>query len=233
MSKRRIAVAAIAVTSAFCGGQLVVDQPPGHATEDGGYVLPDGAPAFVSGSGCESYTPSAQLANCADAQGCTYGLVCTSLTANDECAESARAILPPGYPFLTYCKSDPRSDPRPGDLRVCAFNEQIPGVSYCQYWQYVSATPFLACHTGPDGDAFCSAYLTQYVLGDGVASSKCVTACAPADDFDGVCATTTGAGYPAITPVGQPCGPAGDCEGLSMCVTRNGQSRCEMPCAPP
>jgi len=220
----------MAATAIFCGGQIVVDQPVGHATDDGGYVLPDGAPVFVGGQGCASYTPSAQLADCDDAQGCTYGLGCDSYTANDQCAKKAAAILPAGYPFFAQCKSNPLADQ--ANL-VCVFNEQIQQISYCPYWAHISATPFLACHTGSDGDAFCSAYLTQYVLGDGVASARCVTACQPADAFDGICATTSGAGGFALTPVGQPCGPSTDCEGLAMCITRNGQSRCELPCVAP
>jgi hypothetical protein len=217
-------------TASYCGGELVVDQPLGHAS-DGGYVLADGAPAFVPGRGCVGYAPAAQLSNCNNAQGCTYGLSCDTYTSNDECAGEAADVLPPAYPFFAYCKSNPLSDPRPGDKRVCAFNQQIQYL--CGDWQYVSASPLLACHTGADGDAFCSAYLTQYVLGDGTASARCISACKPVDDFDGMCATTSGAGFFAQTAVGQPCGPSNDCEGLSMCVTRGAESRCELPCTSP
>ena len=234
MSVRRALVATIAAAAIFCGGQIVVDQPLGHAADDGGYVLPDGAPAFVSGQGCEGYATSAQLTNCSDLQGCTYGLDCSAYNATDECTKKAAAILPAGYPMFANCKSNPAID---NGGYVCVFNEQIQQSSYCPHWQsqLIVATPVLACHAGPDGDAFCSAYLTQYVLGGGVASARCISACNPADDFDGLCATTTGSGGGfAFTPVGQPCGPSNDCEGLAMCVTRNGQSRCELPCmAPP
>lgn len=228
---RRILVSTFAAVSAFCGGQLVIDQPVGHVEDDGGYVLADGAPVFIRGQGCSGYTLATQLSTCVDLQGCTYGLSCSAYNAPNECAQKAAAILPPEYPLFADCKSDPLAD---NGGWVCVFNNQIMARGYCPHWDSMFlASPMLACHTGADGDAFCSAYLTQYVLGEGVASARCITACRPADDFDGLCATTAGAGPFAQTPVGQPCGPSNDCEGLSMCVTRNGQSRCELPCAPP
>ncbi len=231
MNARTCWVAAIAATSMFCGGQLVVDQPLGHATDDGGYVLPDGAPAFVAGHGCDGYAPT-QL-DCGY-EPCSYGWHCGAGTTHpDECASRARAVLPSGYPFLTGCVGDSQGASPAG--YACVFNEQIPYLS-CSVrspGEIVNVDPLLACHTGPDGDAFCSAYLTQYVLGGGVAGATCVTACSATDGFDGICETTTGAGYSAVTPVGQPCGPTNDCEGISMCVTRKGQSKCELPCTSP
>jgi len=229
MNARRISVAALCAGTAFCGGELVIDQPLGHA-EDGGYVLPDGAPAFVGGQGCKGYAIPTQLTTCSDAQGCTYGLRCGTYNAGDECAQKAAALVPSGYPVFADCKSNPLAD---NAGYVCVFNEQIQPVATCPYWQAgsVVAAPVLACHMGPDGDAFCSAYLTQYVLGGGTASARCVTSCKPADDFDGQCATTVGNSGFALTPLGQPCGPSNDCEGLTMCVTRDGQSKCELPCS--
>jgi hypothetical protein len=215
----------------FCGGQIVVDQPVGHA-DDGGYVLPDGASAFVGGHGCDGYKP-AQL-DC-DAEPCTYGWHCGSGTTHpDECASAVHAVLPAGYPFQAGCVGDPQGATSAG--YACAFNQQIPYLSCAgrSPGEIVDLDPLLACHTGQDGDAFCAAYLTQYVLGGGVASAKCVAACKPTDEFDGTCATTAGAGNTAaVTPVGQACGPSSDCAGLAMCVTRNGQAQCELPCTSP
>lgn len=229
MSTRRVVITAIAAASVYCGGQLVVDQPLGHA-EDGGYVLPDGAPAFVPGQGCEGYAPAPLVCNPPNVfWTCSYGWKCKdNRTPDDECVTAAHAALPHGYPFITGCVGDPN-----GNGHDCAFNQQLVYLPSCSRPEIIVIDPVLACHTGVDGDAFCSAYLTQYVLGDGVAVAKCVTACTPTDGFDGICETTTGAGYSAITPVGESCGPSNDCDGISMCVTRNGQSKCELPCTSP
>jgi hypothetical protein len=227
-----ITFASFAVLVVFCGGKIVIDQPQGHVGDDGGYILADGSPAFVAGSACSGYQPAdVLLSSCPIAEtACTYGWTCVggNSSADEHCASNATGVTPHNYPFFAAC-------PNAGDQASgCAFNNDIP-YQRCtqQRWSdTVSASPFLECHLGADGDAFCTAYLSQFVLSDGVPSAKCVPSCEPSNIFDGMCWTTNAITDGGKAGIGQSC-DAAECDGLNMCVTRNGQSRCEAPCTTP
>lgn len=213
MIARRIGAAALLVALAYCGGELVVDQPPGHAS-DGGYVLDDGALAFPPGSKCLAYSASLQRLDnfaCKDESGA-------------DCLSVAKSQLPADYPFLTTCTLE-------GDVPHCWFNSNLP--ARCGAFSVQSSVQLL-CHLGTDGDAFCSSYFTQFVQGGGVAIAKCVPACAATATDDGVCLALPCGTTSTDTAMcnGQPCMPL-DCNQLDLCVTRNGQSKCEPPCIAP
>lgn len=223
----RSLIVSIAIAAAVCcGGELVIDQPDGHAGDDGGYFLPDGAPAFTPGAGCMDYEPSPQLADCkSNGLVCTYGWGCSSPSSQDVCASQARNVVPVGFPYFAACRSG-------GDLpSVCAYNSDIPSSRCSDNWKFVAASPFLACRTGADGDAFCSSYLSQFVRGDARAIARCVSACTPTNTLDGMCVSTVNDAPSATVFTGGTCIPA-NCGGLDICVTRSGQSRCETPCMP-
>ncbi len=71
-----------------------------------------------------------------------------------------------------------------------------------------------ACNAGPSGDAFCDAWATQYVVGDGRGLSFCGV---PKGKDTGFCALRWSCGQPA---------GAYDC----FCVERNGTAGCEAIC---
>jgi hypothetical protein len=181
------------------------------------------------GAGCQNYAPA--TLDCGE-EPCSYGWHCNNDQPDDGCVTSAQAALPPGYPLFTGCVGDPDG----GSYYLCAFNQQIPYLGCSPNKSSgtpIAAAPVIACHTRVDGDAFCSAYLSQYVLGDGTASSKCVSACATIDSFDGTCSTTTGGNIGSFATVGNACRSTSECDGIAMCVARDGQSKCELPCASP
>ena len=216
--KRILLSAASATILTFCGGEIILEQPPGHAGDDGGYFLDDGAVAFVPGAGCKNYDVSRFALH--SGLGAISQFVCSTAT---DCIGPAANQLPPGDAFLAICAG--------GDQHFCHFNNHInqsgwDPSAYCLGHGVWSEK--LKCRPGPDGDAYCSAYYNQFVLGDGFTTAKCIDDCSNSDNVNpGVCMPTPPDScwvFDAAT--------FGDCDQLDFCVTRGAETKCEHPCLP-
>ena len=183
----------------FCGGKSSeIDQPPGFVGADGNYLSPDGSAVFTQGAACQGYDPSTfdiqPHINCVD---------------RSDCFSWASARVPNGYPEFTYCAG--------GQCRV-----NIPDVTNHQIFSDENNL-FVHCNPGPSGDAFCTSYFNQFVLGSGETIGRCIQG----QDF-GACAADRG-----CWDLQQDAGAGGSCDDLlDLCVTRNSAYGCEPPCAP-
>ena len=225
--RRFLRPASALIILAFCGGETVADQPPGHAGDDGGYFLPDGAAAFAPGAGCEGYDVS-RFSRISALQAISQFL-CSNAS---DCVAPAENQLPPGDAFLAICGG--------GDQHFCEFNNNVNGASWIpsDYCPNGVWSEKLKCRPGPDGDAFCSAYYNQFVLGAGFTTAKCIVDCSNSDPVDpGVCMPTPpttcwtfDGGNFGTTCDGGTC--TGGCDQLDFCVTRGTETHCEHPCLP-
>ena len=177
-----------------CGGRIDVTQPPGHAGSDGGFIGSDGGPVLPPGSTCDGYTPPVPT----DAS-----QPCLECSSHEACLAAAEQVVPRGYPVTSAC------------IGSCCTGPELP--------QTTGPSPTISlvvyCNPGTDGDAFCAAYFTQFVLGAGVAKAKCVS-------YDGVSSCLVDESCPLDADAGAPC------SGIGLCVTRAGLTACEEPCQP-
>jgi hypothetical protein len=184
-------IIATCTVALFCGGKEIVNQPEGHAAPDGAFVGDDGGLVITPSVECIGFE-----ADAAAAYGIGGGAVACE---NDgECFMKAASVFPQGFPVIAHC-----ADGR------CVFGEAVGPPTPTSLPVY--------CHSGIDGDAFCSAFYSQFVNGTGSAHAKCVIGYGSSGSFDGLCAPD----FSCFTLA---------CDRNALCVTRNALTACELPC---
>jgi len=197
-----------AVRVLACGGQIY-GNPLGYLDDAGTYHASDGAVLFGPGSACSNYDPS-NFARLEPQPKC----------ANTDCNTWLDSAIPPGYPMHAGCQGGSCG----AGLTVSANTTPEPYPVYC--------TP------GAVGDAYCSAFLTQFVIGGGRAIAHCVHQCSEISPENGgspYCASGGPDFYACVA--GE---PGSDCSATrrpttndELCVIRGASASSEIPCAPP
>ena len=200
MKRAFVTAAGISASFAvFCGGKSIeVDEPSGILGPDGNFLSPDGSPVYAQGAACEAYDAASfdnpRTSNC---------------EARSDCLSWATSRVPAGYPEFVYCAAD-----------ECFTN--VPDVNNHQVFS-IANTLEVHCAPGATGDAFCTSYLNQFVMGSGHTTARCIQG----PDF-GACSADRG-----CWDQKNDAGPSGCDDVLELCVSRNGMYVCERPCAPP
>jgi hypothetical protein len=209
-----------------CGGQIY-GNPLGFLDDAGTYHSPDGAVLFGPGSSCVGYDPAkfAQLEPLPACEG------------DDFCKSWLAATVPPGYPFGAPKCSKDSVQPTNDTPSVCG-----------AYWRVASTSTYslnpIYCTPGPSGDAFCRAFLNQFVVGGGQAGALCVHQCNYLDPEPGTespyCASDGPNFYACVAEDFETCsasavsGPQA-LQRYELCVHRGdgGYADLEPPCAVP
>jgi hypothetical protein len=214
----RCALAAAAVVTAAgvvivlaCGGQ-VYGNPLGYLDDGGVFHSPDGAIVFGPGSACVGY----------DRAAFDSILPAISCSTDDDCNQWLHAHVPTGYAYDATCT-------QAGAVKKC--NAQFIGGQ-----PTINTGAGVYCTPGPEGDAYCTALLNQFLLGDGHSRSSCVR----------LCQLNSPENNPPYCEPGTDqykCSPAQPLENcacdqttlakLELCVDRGDASHCEAPCTPP
>jgi hypothetical protein len=228
MSRAVAMLAVISTVLVTCGGRIEIRQPKGYVDDQGTFRSPDGKPYFTPGVKCAGYDPSS-FAKPAPK--------CTDLNnAPEPCTSWLRSRTPPGYPVSGGC-SDFHDPAQPDRSTICGGGVLGGRMVECDWTGCDRKFDTIYCDLGPAGDAFCRGFFSQFVLGDGTVSTRCVGGMSCTRKANGtsmpseVCTQSF-----AVCQI-DPCSSSGPdatfATNLSMWVIRNGNKACEAPCAAP
>lgn len=201
-----------------CGGRLSQQQPSGYADLNGDFRTPDGKLLYEHGAKCAGY--DIRKYGPGKPTRCKH----SSAHTDPVCDALAQSRVPLGYPVDAQCYEN--RDPTVTFVDVCN-GGAVDGRD-------------IHCTNDANSAAFCQSFWRQFVLGDAHVETSCK------DDV--LCKTPyQGLGHAPpdfkcqdeihqIYCYAPACLTAADSTwgtAFGMFVTRNGQKRCEQPCAPP
>lgn len=209
-----ILVGLVVTRAVSCGGQIY-GNPLGYLDDGGTFHAPDGAVLFGPGSACGNYDPT-KFANLVPLPTCDNDTFCEAWSAE---------TLPSGY----------MPDPKCRDFNGKKF---CGGIWSWDPNEMPEPNP-IYCTAGPAGDAYCSALLSQFVIG-GRADAYCRHQCdviSPEHGGSPYCRSGGPDFYACVAGVaGVDCAGSGrPTSNFELCVERGdaGYGPSEVPCQPP